>query len=291
MRLTLDQRHSLVNAVRRGINKKIVADVLNTSVKTVTKWCKRAFHRGKESFRDRPRKPKDVKVIIEVELAIIDMRTAFGWGTARIQQGLYCLPDYAKKVLHNYVENVSLSRPSINGVLKKHGINGYNKKYKRWKFFRAKGPNELWQIDLKGPYTVQGKKYWFLVCIDDFSRYLLLTGQFGHEPTTQEVTDLLETLGSKPKNILSDNGVQFKKQWKRWCKSMKIKPLFAHPYYPQDKGKVERAIRNISEEFIHLLRKFPEWLNGKIQDYKEWFNNKRFHRGVNNHPINLYIGS
>ncbi|MDY6865535.1 MAG: hypothetical protein SVY15_06155 [Halobacteriota archaeon] len=27
--------------------------------------------------------------------------------------------------------------------------------------------------------------------------------------------------------------------------------------YPQYKGKVERAIRNISEEFIYLLKKFP----------------------------------
>jgi len=40
-----------------------------------------------------------------------------------------------------------LSRTSINEVLKKHGLNGYKKNYKHWKFFRAKRQNELWQAD------------------------------------------------------------------------------------------------------------------------------------------------
>jgi len=65
--------------------------------------------------------------------------------------------------------------------------------------------------------------------------------------------------------------------------------LFAHPYYPQDKGKVERAIRNVSEEFIYLLKKFPLWLKGKIKEYREWYNNKRYHRGIKAIPITLYI--
>jgi transposase InsO family protein len=135
---------------------------------------------------------------------------------------------------------------------------------KSWKFFRAKEPDELWQLDLKGPFTVQGQKYWFFVCIDDHSRYLLICEQFDHEPTTDEIVNLLEDLPRKPKKILTDNGAQFKLKWKRWCKLNGVKLLFAHLYYPQDKGKVGRAIRNVAEEFVNLLRKFPDWLSGKI---------------------------
>jgi transposase InsO family protein len=91
----------------------------------------------------------------------------------------------------------------------------------------------------------------------------------------------------KPKNILTDNK-PFRKGWEKWCKENGIKALFAHPYYPQDKGKVERAIRNVSEEFIYLLKKFPEWINGVIKEYRKWYNNKRFHRGVNDYPVNLF---
>ena len=52
--------------------------------------------------------------------------------------------------------------------------------------FRAKEPDELWQIDFKGPFSVGGKKYWFLVCIDDYSRFIVSAEQFDHEFTTAE---------------------------------------------------------------------------------------------------------
>ena len=44
----------------------------------------------------------------------------------------------------------------------------------------------------------------------------------------------------------------------------------------------------MSEEFIYLLKKFPLWLDGKIKEYKEWYNNKRYHRGIKAIPITLY---
>ena len=41
----------------------------------------------------------------------------------------------------------------------------------------------------------------------------------------------------KPKEILTDNN-PFKDEWDKLCKEMSVKPIHAHPYYPQDKGKV-----------------------------------------------------
>jgi len=226
MRTSLEQRKLIVGAVKRGIPKRVVAKVFNTSVVTVWNWCKRAFHRGRESFRDRLRNARKRKVTPEVELSILTLRTSFDWGTARIQQGLTCLPEYARAAIPAVVQGVSLSRSAINQVLKQHGLNGYKRNYKHWKFFRAKKPDELWQLDLKGPFTVQGKRYWWLVCIDDYSRYLLLTEQFDHEPTSQEVTCLLEKLSSRPERLLTDNGPQFREQWKKWCKGHSLELFF-----------------------------------------------------------------
>ena len=282
MRLIPEQRSLIADARARGIKISLIAEVLGTSQTTVKRWSKR------KRFTDSQRKAKESKVTLEVELAILAMRTTFNWGTARIQQGLICLPDYAKLALQNYVENVKLSRTSINDVLKKHKLNGYKQNSKTWKFFRAKKPNELWQLDIKGPFTVQGKKYYMIVCIDDYSRYLLLAEQIDHAPSTKEITELLDKLDKKPESLLTDNAKIFAKQWKLWCMYNEIKALFAHPYYPQDKGKVERTIRNIAEEFIDLLQKFPEWLNGMINDYVSWFNNHRFHRGIGTMPALLY---
>jgi transposase InsO family protein len=282
MRLSLEQRRLVKEAKKRNIKTSRIAEVFGVSQKTVRRWVKR------RTPKEKIRKAKESKVTLEVELAILAMRTMFEWGTARIQQGLISLPPYAKEALQNYVENVLLSRTAINAILTKHKLNGYKTKSTTWKFFRAKAPNELWQLDMKGPFTVQGRKYYFVICIDDYSRYLLISNQIMHVPKTKEITAMLGSLPVKPKKILTDNAKQFAEQWKTWCKENGITPIYAHPYYPQDKGKVERAIRTVAEEFIHLLRKFPEWLEGKIEEYRVWFNNERFHRGINDYPARLY---
>ncbi|KXA91173.1 hypothetical protein AKJ57_02195 [candidate division MSBL1 archaeon SCGC-AAA259A05] len=116
---------------------------------------------------------------------------------------------------------------------------------------------------------------------------MLFCERFDHDPTTDELIDLMEKLLRKPKKILTDNGGQFQEKWKQWCRDEETEPLFAHPYYPQDKGKVERTIRNVAEEFVNLLRKFPEWLTN-IWKYRKWYNEHRFHRGINTQPVEIY---
>lgn len=282
MRLSLEKRRLIAEARRRGIKIARIAEVVGTSTTTVKRWAKRT------RFADQARTPKKSKITFKVELAILAMRTLFRWGCARIQQGLINLPTYMRKALQNTVNNVFLSRTAINAVLIAHQLNGYQCEAKHWKFFRAKRPNELWQLDLKGPFRVQGKKYWFVICIDDYSRYLLLAESVDHCPTTREITTMLGKLSRRPRKLLTDNAKHFAEQWKIWCDDNGIDPLFAHPYYPQDKGKVERAIRNVAEEFVYLLKKFPEWLQGKIKSYQTWFNTKRFHRGIGTVPMALY---
>ena len=179
------------------------------------------------------------------------MRNSFKWGTARIQNGLIELPEFMKQEIEITIgiciQHFTLSRQSINEVLKKVGVNGYfNKRRKAWKFFRAKYANELWQLDLKR-FKLNGK------------------------------------------SILTDNN-PFADAWAYWCFQEDVKALFAHPYYPQDKGKVERAIRNISEELVYLFMNFSKWFNAEhIESWRCWFNDKRFHRGVKDYPSRLFV--
>ena len=292
LRTTPELRKTFATLHRKGYNKSFIAKLFDTTRQTVDRWCKRAFHRGRESFRDKPREPKEGKITQTVELTILHLRILFDWGTERIKKGLFSLPQFMQKVLPDCVQGVELSRTSINNVLKKHKLNGYKKQNKGWKFFHAKKPDELWQLDIKGPFTVQGKKYWFIVCIDDYSRYLLTLEQLDHDPGTQDIMNILLPLFKrrKPEKILTDNGKQFKESWKKFLKKHGVEPLFAHPYYPQDKGKVERTKRNIAEEFVNLLKKFPQWLGGQIKEYRVWYNQERIHRGIGTRPAKLYGG-
>ena len=90
----------------------------------------------------------------------------------------------------------------------------------------------------------------------------LLLNSLHRDPTTAQTVAVLEKQSRLPKAILCDLGPQFREHWKRWCDDHDVLAQFAHPSYPQDKGKVERCIQNLNREFVNHLRKFPEWLNG-----------------------------
>ena len=114
---------------------------------------------------------------------------------------------------------------------------------------------------------------------------------FDHSPTIKEIGQTIEPLVNKyhPEKILTDNN-PFKDSWRKWCEERGIEPIFAHPYYPQDKGKVERTNRNIAEELINIITIFHKLLNGEeIFGWVKWFNEKRFSYGVKNYPVNLYV--
>lgn len=130
-------------------------------------------------------------------------------------------PPYIKYLLETVIgkiwKTIKLRRQGINNILKKHRVNGspYKKNKRDWKFFRAQGPNELWQIDIKGPFLLDDKRVKALVILDDYPRYLLSAKLFKSVTTdivTQELQHCIETY-SKPTSILSDNGSQFREQF------------------------------------------------------------------------------
>lgn len=282
-RLTSELRLQLGKLARVDIPKKVLVETFCVSRTTVWFWGSQNLH----YIADLPRK-KNFKISVETEVTIIAFRNNFGYGCARIQQRLFCAPNFELEQMDIKVQGIKLSRQAINEVLRKWGINGYKKKRsKAWKFFRALYANELWQVDLK-EFVFNSKKYYLLVCIDDYSRYILCLHLFDHCPTTKDLTSSLDKLKIRPEKILFDNGGQFQNQWKAWCISKGIEPKAAHPYYPQDKGKVERTIRNITEELIDHLSHFVMFFD-KFEEYRNWFNKKRYHRGVKDYPANLYI--
>ena len=287
MRLSKDLRRLIGELVDKHNNKSFVSRSLGVSFRSVVRWSNR---RG--NLKDKPRNSRNLKVKIteKVKASIISLRIIFKWGSGRIRQHLFKAPSYLLKEVPGLVQSVWLSRQSINEVLKKRNLNGYFKRKEGWKFFTAKKPNELWQLDPKGPFTRQGKKHWIVVCIDDYSKYMTMLKHYKHAPSCEDIQkDLLPLIKKhRPENLLTDNN-PFKKEWDKWLKSNGVKSLHAHPYYPQDKGKVERAIRNVTEEFINPLKKFPHWLNQNlIDEYKHWYNHQRIHLGIQTTPYKLY---
>ena len=266
---------------------------------TVWYWVKRTRHPGRKNFKDRSRKPHRIhrKITPPVEDAITFLRDEFNWGTHRIKIALQSPPPYIRYLLETTLGmewgTVSLSRQSINTVLRKYRRNGspYPKNKKAWKFFRASRPNELWQIDIKGPFLIDGERWNALLILDDYSRYLLSI-QFLKKVTTEAVTMEMNhciTTYQAPEKILTDNGPQFREQFTTWCMQpiRDIEVVHAPPFYPQCKGKIERCIRNFNEEFLPLDKVFENSLS-LSEEYREWYNHERYNLGIQTYPAQLY---
>lgn len=298
--LTPEIRNLIIKAYRRGYRVKDIAEMFDVHRWTVWKWVKRTYHPGRKNLKDRCRKPhrRHRKITPNIEEAILLLRDKFLWGTQRIMIALMSPPPYIKYFLETVLgfvwKPIKLSRQEINNILKKHKINGspYKKSRKDWKFFRAKAPNDMWQIDIKGPFTLDGKRVKALVILDDYSRFLLSAGLFKSITTdvvTQELNHCIETY-SAPHSILSDNGSQFKEQFENWCNhnERQIEVVHAPPFYPQCKGKIERCIRNFNEEYIRLDKVFED-SQTLLEEYRIWYNNERYHMGINDCPANIFF--
>jgi transposase InsO family protein len=297
--LSAEVRWLIVKARRKGKRMKDIEEIFGVKRWTVWKWCKRAHHVGRTRYRDWSRKPHTThpKVSKDTENAIIVLRDSFNWGTHRIKLNLHCPPGYIRYLLSTITgrkwKAVILSRQTINAVLRKHRRNGspFKRNKKDWHYFRARKPNNLWQIDIKGPFLMDGKRLYALVIIDDYSRYLILCSMFPSIKKDKVVRELDES-GKKfgfPKRLLCDNGSQFKSaEVKDWCKENRVKYDPAPPYYPQSKGKVERTIRNFMEEFIVLDKVFDNSID-LLPEYNRWYNSKRYSSGIKGPPAWFYL--
>lgn len=284
-RLKPEQRQLIGKWIKLKVHIKLIAQMLSCSRQTIWYWKNQDLRTRFDIIRT-----YKGKITIDAEITILFLRS-LGYGCARIKQRLESAPEIELRLTDVYVQGLIVSRQAVYKILKKHKLNGYSNKrnQKAWKFFRALCPNELWQLDLK-EFKFEGKKYYFIVCIDDYSRDLLCLQLLDHCPTTKEITSALQKLNIKPKVILTDNGGQFKEQWKLWCREQGIEVRFAHAYYPQDKGKVERTNRNISEELVNIIIKFHKLLcQEEIETWRIWFNNSRVNLRTKACPESLYV--
>jgi len=61
----------------------------------------------------------------------------------------------------------------------------------------------------------------------------------------------------------------------------------SRPYYPRTKGKIERTIRNIDEEYVRLYARIDD---ETLEDFIFWYNVARFHDGIRTTPVERYLG-
>ena len=159
------------------------------------------------------------------------------------------------------------SASSIYRYLKTHGYDRRSLRAGRLeagprKAFEAPAPNDLWMVDFAcGPTlrTPGGKALATHLCVilDDHSRLIPFGAYFAAADTAAFLGCLKEAVLRRglPLKLYTDQGKPFVNHHVRLvCANLGIRLLHAKPYHAWSKGKVERLIRTIQQDFEATLR-------------------------------------
>lgn len=266
-----------------------VADVCRRygiSRDTYYRYRRRYLAEGVKGLEDRSRKPKSSpsQIPAEVELRIVEMRTAHPrWGARRIRAEL---------------EREGIAAPAVSTVhqaLRRNGLVAVQprRKAKADTRFEREISNDLWQIDATRVVLADNGVAWVVDMIDDHSRYLLAV-LAAERATTDLAWDVFEIAASRyglPRQVLSDNGLAFTGRlhgvevaFETNLKDLGVELVNASPYHPQTLGKLERFHRTLKE---WLTDEGPaqdlDHLQELLDGFRFHYNRQRPHQGIDDH--------
>jgi transposase InsO family protein len=269
---------------------KTVSDVciaFGVSRETWYKWKRRYDTSGLDGLKNQSRRPhniKYVKVTGELEKIILELRLNSRFGPRRIKF----------RLKRKY--GVSLGTKTIYNLLKKHKLNVLSVKLKRkYKRFEMKHPNELVQMDTKGPFYLKGSrsKHYFIHAIDDCSRKVV--SKWCNRRSSEEALSVLKEwveLHNKPMKVMHDGGKEFtSNKFKNFLILNGIKDKQIPKGYPQEQGKVEAYNKIIIAEFLQVEELIDEKDGAeKYESFVNSYNYEREHGGINGMtPVEKFI--
>lgn len=122
----------------------------------------------------------------------------------------------------------------------------------------AKYPNQTWGLDLIdcSAYASKNQQFrYILTVVDLFSRKVWLGKLKLKEPrfVVAQFQSIVNRAGVVPDSLLSDNGTEFKGDFREYLLQHEIQPRYSRAYSPQSNGLVERAnldIRRIARALM-----------------------------------------
>ena len=280
-----ERKEFIRKASQQEVNFSQICREYGISRKTGYKWLERYKEEGALGLENRSKRPRHIpnKTASEIEQAVLEIRKKHpAWGGRKIHARM-------KKLGHEYVPSPS----TITAILQRNGCIDPEESEKRKALQRLemKQPNQIWQMDFKGPFRIAGKKCYPLTVLDDHSRYLVgLKACKNQQRGTVKghLTDIFRCYGL-PDAFLTDNGPpwgpssgeNYYTKLNAWMFRLEIKIIHSRPYHPQTIGKDERLHRTLKAEVLkhHVFEDFPTCQNG-FYAWQETYNHIRPHEAL-----------
>ena len=268
----------IIEPERSGKSISDVCIAFGISRETWYKWKRRYDAYGVDGLKNQSRKPhniKNLKVTEELEKLVLELRLNNRFGPMRIRF----------RLKRKY--GVSLGTKTIYNLLKRHKLNVLAVKLKRkYKRFEMKHPNELVQMDTKGPFYLKASrtKHYFIHVIDDCSRKVV--SKWCNRRTSEAALSVLKEwvkLHGKPNKVMHDGGTEFTStDFKNFLILNGIKDKQIPKGYPQEQGKVEAYNKIVISEFLQI-EELKDEKDGaeKYESFVNSYNYEREHGGIN----------
>ncbi len=270
-------------ALRRWADGEPLATIcaeLHCSRASLFRWRTRFEQGGLEELPDRPRVGRASELPAALERLILTVRLLTYWNSRRIAA------EFRRRGVW------PLSHGQVDRVLARHGSH-------RPSYVRTPGPryeraavNELWHIDLKGPFYLLGasgraRTCHFVALVDDHSRFLL---GIRAVPTKEAVwvLALLEEaieLCGVPHELMTDNGTPFVaiartmlSRFQRSLADLRIRHIRTQIDTPWTNGKIEAFWATLQAEVLDRQRLADlAAAEAAVMAYAGYYNYHRLH--------------
>lgn len=280
----MEQKVAFITQAQRVVRGQmsLLCGQYGISRKTGYKWLKRYRQQGGLSaLTEHSRRPRHSPRRTAGRLVdrILELRQPDGWGARKIAHLLW---QKGWKVSVATVHRVLLRHEEV------HRIDRYTSAPQR---FERAVPNELLQMDFKGPMGRPEVRDAPLSVLDDHSRYAVgLYAMRDHslERVRDCLIDVFERQG-KPQQLLMDHGTPWWNNRNGWGLSrlsvflieQDIDLIFGRVYHPQTQGKVERFHRTLQRSMIRqgLPERWEQWQE-RYDGFLERYNHVRPHEAL-----------
>lgn len=240
-------------AVRIAREEGIAAALeLGVSRASLHRWRIRYEAGGVEALLDQPRGPQRARLPAWVEQAVIVVRLLTYWNSKRLAA------EFTRREIY------PLDHHAIDGLLADLGTARPSTRRERGPAYERARPNELWHIDIKGPFFLRRspreyEKVWIVGLVDDHSRFLIglrVLPRPQTVPILAWLDDCLELCGT-PLELMSDNGVPFV-YWMpgvltlfgKTLEELHIRHIRTQVNSPWTNGKIERFWGVLQSELL-----------------------------------------
>ena len=270
----------VVAASRREKSLTELCAEFEISRPTAYGWLKRYQERGIAGMQEASRRPhhSPARTAVGLEQRVVELRRQRpDWGARKIRHLLR-------------EEGIELPASTIHRIFLRHQlVRDWDRQPMALRRFERAEPNQLWQMDFKGP------KGWDqpvgpLSVLDDHSRYALALENTGSTQArgVQAVLERVFRESGVPEEMLMDHGTpwfhtQGRMGWSQftvWLMDQDVSLRFSGYQHPQTQGKVERFHRSLTAALLRRGRPEDSQRQNWLNDFRQEYNCVRPHEAL-----------